>query len=307
MPLWRAPFGYIMVRVSMVLAVVMVLALALTGCKDEASAPPPEFRNAPAPPIWELRSANGEHGGWLLGTIHSLPDGVEWRSKPVERAIEQAEGLVVEAKGITDKDRHAMIFAHMSVTPGLPPLNQRGDRGQIDAALAHQDMKAADFTATETWAAALMLSGAGGYGSSANGVDRALLETFAPVQTRELEGVEGQLRIFDELPENTQRELLDLAVKSALAGNSARKADAVAWYRGDMDGLAASLTRDLGSRPALRAALVTRRNQQWASTIEALLAEHDALLIAVGAAHMAGPGNLLAELETRGIAARRIR
>ena len=65
-------------------------ALALAGC----GAPEREWP-APSPALWEVTGADGARG-WLFGTIHALPDGVEWRTPALDEALTQAATLVVD-------------------------------------------------------------------------------------------------------------------------------------------------------------------------------------------------------------------
>ena len=58
--------------------------------------------------------------------------------------------------------------------------------------------------------------------------------------------------------------------------------------------------------PALRAALLTGRNNRWAEAIIPLLEQSPRPLVAVGTAHLVGPDGLVALLEARGYRVRRI-
>jgi len=51
--------------------------LVLSGCGDSAPEPTPDPE--PANPIlYEIAGPSGEVEGWILGTIHALPDDAEW-------------------------------------------------------------------------------------------------------------------------------------------------------------------------------------------------------------------------------------
>ena len=78
----------------------------------------------PAPALWEVTAPDGGQG-WLFGTIHSLPDGVEWRTETIEQTLSEADLLVVEVAELADASASAEAFAEISRSPGLPPLAER--------------------------------------------------------------------------------------------------------------------------------------------------------------------------------------
>ncbi|MBX9884602.1 MAG: TraB/GumN family protein, partial [Novosphingobium sp.] len=67
------------------------LLIALAAC---GTAGPP-----PAEPVkvalWAISDSTGVHG-WLLGTVHSLPPGTQWRRPAIDSAISAADRLVLE-------------------------------------------------------------------------------------------------------------------------------------------------------------------------------------------------------------------
>ena len=56
----------------------------------------------------------------------------------------------------------------------------------------------------------------------------------------------------------------------------------------------------------LTEALVTRRNQAWATWIEARLAKPGTVFVAVGAGHLAGPGSVQDQLAGAGVKTERL-
>lgn len=259
--------------------------------------------------MWELASADGTVEGWLFGTIHSLPDGISWETELISDAIDQADLLIVEVAALEDSAALSHVFARLARTEGLPPLSRRlpaGDHAALRDMLAATSRSDNDFSATESWAAALMLAQGVPGGNPENGVDRALLRRFDGRPVRELEGPVRQLGIFDTLPESDQRDLLSAVVQEGKngAGQSAKLARI--WRSGDMDSLATENSRGLLASPQLRAALLVDRNEDWAAQLDALLPTAAPALIAVGAAHMAGPEGLPSLMEQRGYTVTRV-
>lgn len=290
---WPAP-GCNSLRAFGLLAA--LLALALAACA----------RPAPVTPaLWQVDGPHGERA-WLFGTIHALPDPVDWRSAKVDAAMAGADRLVMEVAGIEDSKAIAAEFARLDATPGLPPLAERlppAQRPQLVAVLASAGIPAGKLDRSETWAAALMLaqvlqdrSGS----DSGNGIDRAVAAAMRGKPLGELEGAARQLALFDTLPEAEQRQLLSHAISGGDDGTAETARLANGWSRGDMALLEAEARQGMLADPELRETLLTARNRDWTGQIDALLRGGGHPFIAVGAMHLAGPEGLPARLAARG-------
>ncbi len=147
------------------------LLLLLTACKAEAPAPPAK------PALWEVTGPNGEQA-WLFGTIHALPEAVEWHGPKLKAALAKSDRLVVEVTGLDDPSRIGKILADLAYSPGQPPLASKVDpqhRAPLQALLDKAGLSDR-FEKVETWAAALALARAASpeqYPSL--GVDKAVL------------------------------------------------------------------------------------------------------------------------------------
>ena len=62
----------------------------LSACGENSPAPPP----GGGPALWRVEGKGID--GWLFGTIHVLPAGVEWQTQRIRDAIGQADRLVLE-------------------------------------------------------------------------------------------------------------------------------------------------------------------------------------------------------------------
>jgi len=284
------------------------LLLLLAGCSD-APGESADGSSPPSPLIYEIASADGAVEGWMVGTIHALPDGTEWQTASIRKASVEADLLVVEIAALDDPAQTARVFSALSVTPGLPPLDQRIPpdlHPKLSALMNEGDIDPAGFAATETWAAAIRLAQVGAGGDPANGVDRALIHAFDGRKVRELEGARGQLSIFDRLPENLQRSMLAAVVREA---ENSRKDPARlrrAWLAGDAATIEASTREGFLADPALREALLTGRNRRWVAALVPLLEQQPRPLVAVGTAHLVGPEGLVNLLEAKGYRIRRL-
>ena len=285
------------------LAYLLLAASGLAGC---GSPDPFAGHDWPAarPAIWEATSPGGQKG-WLFGTIHALPDGLEWRTGPVDAAFEQADLLVVEIAELGDSEQAAMAFEEVSHTAGLPPLAHRVDprgRPALAALMERAGAQEGEFADTETWAAALKLAGMVRAGNPANGVDRVLLASGKPAVG--LESHHVQYALFDALPEQDQLDMLLSVAHESAASDPAEAIES--WLAGDMARLERIGSAGLLADRGLRDALLDSRNRAWATRVATLIEEGHAPFVAVGAAHMMGEAGLPTLLAARGFAVRRL-
>lgn len=276
-------------------ALAAAFALALAGCSAN---PEPA-----TPALWQMSCPSGGTG-WLMGTIHALERPADWRSETLDKAMAQADLLMVELADLDDAEASAEVWSKLAESSGHGPLSARvTPQRQGDLALVLKRVGLADsqFARTETWAAALTIAQAATPQlDSANGIDRAVLAAMRGKKVEELEGREGQLAIFDRLPEAEQRDLLDAVVADAATGQDESKAIAAAWRNGDTNAIARQTETGLLADPELREALFTARNRRWSERVLAAMARDSRPLVAVGAAHLAGPQGLPALLREQG-------
>ena len=78
------------------------------------------------------------------------------------------------------------------------------------------------------------------------------------------------------------------------------------WASGDVEAIARTFNRDLAESPALREALLQRRNANWSRWIEQRLRQPGTIMVAVGAGHLAGDDSVQSMLVRQGYRVRRI-
>lgn len=286
----------------------LVAALALFAAACHKAAPPP----LPAKvALWEIADTSGTRG-WIFGTVHALPAGVQWRRPAIDRALANADRLVLEIAQPLDGNVAGVALARLAYTPGLPPPSARVAMKYRDAlAKVYKDLNLTDaqFQNEESWAVALQIAAIGGQKEGmdpASGVEPQLRKLIGTKPVAGLETLDGQFGIFDALPDRAQQTLLEqIAVEAA--DNRDDDADMVRlWLRGDDLGIARESQKGFLSDPTLHQALLTARNAAWASQIDAMLKDGATPFIAVGAAHVAGSDGLPALLQAKGWLVRRV-
>lgn len=273
----------------------LLAALALAACAQA-----PEVR----PALWLVEGPGGQKA-WLFGTIHALPQPVDWRSPAIEQALAGSDRLVLEIARIDDDAGTARAFAGLAQSPGLPPLEQRvpaDERDDLARTMSADGLKPGALDGYETWAAALLLQQAAtkaGASDSGNGIDRALLRGYGkPVE--EFEGAAAQLTIFDRLPESTQRALLSAALTDPKEAEQELARMAQAWAQANLGLIDRETNDEFLSDPVLREALLVSRNRAWEAKLTAMLQAGARPFVAVGTAHLVGKDGLPAQLTAHG-------
>ena len=283
--------------------------LILSGCTAESSDKAANDGPPPSPLLYEISSDDGAVEGWLLGTIHALPDGTEWRTEQIDSVIAEADYAFVEVADLDDRENLSSVFAELATTPNLGPLSNRVSpslRSTLAEIVERSDISERDFLSTESWAAAIMLAQVDADGRSENGVDRAIIRDFDDRGVRGFETGRGQLSIFDELAPQDQIDLLEGVVRAWDEGRADRGKLRRAWLAGDLDTLEEATNSGILADPELREALLVGRNQSWFAQLTYALRREERPLVAVGAAHLVGPDGLPAMLETQGFNVRRL-
>jgi uncharacterized protein YbaP (TraB family) len=279
----------------------------LTGAVPaEARAPQPAH-----PALWEV--SDPDTTIYLFGTIHLLPNNFQWRTAKFDQAMASANELVVETI-VDDKNPQKLMqaMASLGFANGLPPLLQRlpaAKRPALEAAIKKSGMPVQALDKMKTWTAAVILLG-GKFREMglSGGVEGVLRNDFStkgkPVG--ELETNIEQLSYFDRLPEPAQRLLLEGAIDDKESMNSELGGMLKAWSSGDVNGIAKTFDRDLSGSPELQQSLIHQRNANWSKWIEQRLDRPGAVLIAVGAGHLAGKDSVLEMLKKSGYKVRRL-
>lgn len=300
------------------LACLAPLALVLQGCasqpEPETAAPPPPVERpvaAAGPGLWQV--ADDDTTIYLFGTVHALPQDVEWYRGPIESALATSQELVTEIPSGAAQDpglqQMVMTRAVLPADESLRDMLSDDDRQTYEIALGKLGMPPASFDRFEPWFAAMTLSVLplvkAGY-SAASGVEMKLEELAPADATRgALETLEWQVELFDTLPTDSQTAFLMVSTQNIDEVVPMMDRMVGEWLDGDADGLAALVNEGL-TDPVLADALLYDRNERWAEWVANRLDQPGTVFVAVGAGHLAGKQSVQDFLEGRGLAVTRV-
>ena len=277
--------------------------LALTGASAIQARP----LQAASPALWAVSDADTTI--YLFGTIHVLPENYQWRTEKFNDAIARSQQLMLET--IVDQSNPQQLmstFAGMGFAKGLPPLTERvaaDKRAALTTAMQRCGLQGKYVDQMKTWAAAFMLLNCqfrdlGVTGTE--GVENVLREHFigSGKPIGELESNALQLSFFDKLPEPDQRALLEGSIEQPADMSKEFDSMLKAWAKGDVEQISRTFDQELTGSPELKDVLIKRRNANWSKWIEQRMAQPGAVMIAVGAGHLAGPDSVISLLKKDG-------
>lgn len=259
------------------------------------------------PALWKV--ADEDSTIYLFGTVHALPEGLEWYAGPVKDALESADILVTEIPmGKEDEAKMAQYALAQGMLPEgttLRSLLDEEENATYAEAMGKLGMPANAFDRFEPWMASLTLTMLPllqqGYSADA-GVEKRLINIAGEDMAKgALETIEFQIGIFDGMPQDEQ---VDFLISTAGQVDKAKPMldEMVAeWVEGDPDGLAELMNKGFEDDAELAEVLLYKRNEDWAGKIEEKLEGAGVIFIAVGAGHLAGDRSVQDYLAERGI------
>ena len=264
------------------------------------------------PALWVVKDADTTL--YLFGTIHLLPKDAHWRYPAVDHALAQSDALVVEITDDNPANMTALVLRlGIDATHPLSTLLSPGDFHRLERAARTAGLPGiAALNVMRPWLASLTLTLApltrAGL-DPARGVDRQLRElmTRAGKPVRALETAEQQIHFLADMPTAMQLDMLRQTLRETDHASVELQALLDAWQAGD-DAAIARLENELMKRetPSLYQRLLVQRNAAWAGRIKAMLDTPGTVFIAVGAAHLAGPDSVQAQLQKLGVGSTRV-
>jgi uncharacterized protein len=266
-----------------------------------------------ASPVWAIRGAHNTV--YLAGSIHLLPTQDSTLPGAFDRAYSDSARLVMELDlgKIDPAAAGGWIATHGALAPGVSLRAALGEEryARVSAAATELGVSAPMLDGQAPWVIAIELADLEyvhlGYDPE-QGVEEQLVRRAQADHkpTAGLETLDEELGGLEALPRPEQLRMLDQTL-SELKESPAELAEVLdAWRRGDATQLAALLSREFRSFPALYRPLVTARNERWLPQLEQMLKGNENSLVVVGSLHLVGDGGLLEMLRKDGYTAQQL-
>lgn len=299
------------------LAIVAALALHWPMATSAQAASPAE-RHTVHGFLWEAK--RGSERVLLLGAIHvGRPQSAMLASGELAHLM-RAEVIAFEANIFDAQASLSATQRWAMYPPGAPGLEAQVDAAlmaRIEKILARAEGNLAVCCRMKPWMVAntLVVLEAMRAGFNPAYGSEAVLFQFALSSGKpivEIEGVDAQLKLFDQAAAQVQIDYLRHAVETIESGANRAELERLvgAWERGDareMERLVDEISR--GARAAERFVaerIISGRHPRMLQAIERYAASGRLHLVAIGALHYFGPDGLLQALAGRGFTLRRL-
>ncbi|MDQ7246604.1 TraB/GumN family protein [Dongia sedimenti] len=246
------------------------------------------------PAMWVVKDADSTV--YLLGTIHVLKPGVNWRSAKLDAALKSSDEYWMEADIEADPaiaQTYAINFG-MDSRRTLAEAVGEANFAKFVALAKRYQIPTEQLHRMRPWLAAMVLTRAQVMGTGYDpelGVDRTLereaLAAGKPIKP--FETASEQLGYLADMPDKVAAEMLVQSLDEVEEGMKLVDALETAWLAGDVKQLQRIGPDKMRKEaPELFDAILARRNANWVKQIDAMLKGSGTQFIAVGAAHLVG-------------------
>ncbi|GAB2176274.1 TraB/GumN family protein [Dongia sp. agr-C8] len=258
------------------------------------------------PAMWVVKDADSTV--YLLGTIHVMKPGVNWRSEKLDAALKSSSEYWMEIDLQADPAVVQTYLLNFGMDSRKPLANAVGEANfeKLVALAERYDIPTRDLHQMRPWLASMVLTQAQvasiGY-DPALGIDQTLQReaVAAGKAVRPFETASEQLGYLAEMPDRIAAEMLVQTLNEVGEGENVIDALQAAWLAGDVKQLERiSTDRMRQEAPELFDAMILQRNNNWVKQIEVMMTGSGTQFIAVGAGHLVGKDSLPDQLARRG-------
>lgn len=263
-----------------------------------------------APAMWKV--SDDDSRIWLFGSIHVMPQGQQWRTPVFNQILAKADRVYLEAD--MSPEQQALIGAEAYMrgvyTDGtlLTDVLDDSQEKLLRDVAAEIGLQLGPVLAMRPWMAAQAVTGpvlvASGF--LGDGVELQVLPEIAPERLGYFETGSQQLDVIASGPEAADIAMLMQALEALPRMDVTLFEMLAVWTGGDVDGIEGLMVGELAGVDGFADRLLYDRNLNWLPVIETMLAQNEATLVIVGAAHLAGDRGLPALFEEAGYTVERV-
>jgi uncharacterized protein YbaP (TraB family) len=259
------------------------------------------------PPVWIVRDHDSEM--LLFGSVHVLPQGLDWKPAKLDRALKAADDVWFELP--VDPASEAEV-ARLAAAHGVLPPGQSLSKMLDPPNAARLARVAQSYGASlplidrlEPWFAEVVLavslytrSG----GEASFGVEKTVSAALPAAAARHaFETPAEQIALFDGAPMAEQIASLDETLGEMEDDPNQYEDLLSAWMAGDVKALDREALQPLrDASPALFKRMLTDRNSRWMGPLVQRLKGKGHTVVVVGVGHLIGPEGLPARLRALG-------
>ena len=251
-------------------------------------------------PVWAIHGAHNTV--YLAGSVHLLKADDSALPAAFDRAYANSKGLVMELDvgKVNPLDAMSWMLEHATLPPGTTLQSRLGQSRyqRVSSEAGQLGLPAQLMDQFQPWVVGMEMLELQyaklGFQPDA-GVEQQL-DQRAQADGKTVIGLETvaeQLGVLGAMSDEDQVHFLDMIVSEMGEVDSDTKEVIVAWRNGDAAHLAALLSEEYKSFPALYRTLVSERNKHWMPQLEKLLQDRQDYFVVVGALHLVGDGGLL--------------
>lgn len=242
----------------------------------------------------------------LFGTFHILPTDIEWKSQTLTDAIARSEEVWFELPAGAQNDP-ALQQLTMQYGMSEEPLSAKLDEEtqiklEVEAGKLGLPMEMVN--QMQPWLVSITLPvvqmmGAG-FDPSA-GAEAMLEPRVESLPRKAFETAEQQLRIFADMDQEAQINMLKLTLDGMEEGTDLITRMANSWASGDVDMLEEEIIGETKSTaPEMYEAMFTQRNTAWTEQLDQEMQGSGVDFVAVGAGHLLGPDSVPVMMAAKG-------
>jgi len=267
---------------------------------------------AAEPAMWKASDEDSEI--YLFGSIHLLNEGPDWQTDALGNALSLADyyyyELPMDAEAQARMQTLALQYGTAPEGKTLSSYLTEDQKAAFDAAVTSYGMSPATLEPYRPWLAYLTLTvvsvQAAGFDPT-SGVETILMAQTDDAKEYYFETAEEQIRLFADMPDEVQAQLLVTVVEQIEEGPEVLTNMANAWRDGDIETLDEIVNDSMAEvSDEVYQTLIVKRNKAWVEEIKVLMEGDEEAVIIVGAGHLIGEDGVPTLLQAEGIKVERV-